>query len=188
MAYYPSGMSPVWQTIIGAVAAIAGGFVGVWWQTGRAGKVARNIRRAERREDCLLTLNAKLSVTNGAFRALYNEAEHSQARSQYLRALMLIEELRQLWDGSSSGAILGQAVINAYTEFDIAVHDELPAGEPGAERQREISTGDADTGRRFVRDLGHVLGLLDDLKNEVQRQVEDLRQPDVEVRRLRLRR
>lgn len=165
-------MSPVWQTIIGAAAAIIGGLVAAWWQTSRADKIAHDIRRAERREEGLLALNVKVTTIHASLDGVHRAAEKGQATSQYQYALQLLGELKQFWEGSSSGVIPDESIISAYTRLDVAARENLPSGSLGAERQRELSTGDLATGQRFVRDLGHVLGLTEELKRQVQYQVE----------------
>ena len=76
-----SAMSPVLQTVIGAIAAIAGGFLAAWWQTSRADKIARTIRRAERREEGLLVLNVKVTDVHAAIDRIYQAAEAGQAHT-----------------------------------------------------------------------------------------------------------
>jgi hypothetical protein len=164
-------MSPVLQTVIGAIAAIAGGFLAAWWQTSRADKIARTIRRAERREEGLLVLNVKVTDVHAAIDRIYQAAEAGQATSQYQGARQELAGLHQLWEGSSSGVIPDQTVVAAYTALRVAEQERLPGGSLGAARQRELSTGDKDVGQRFVRDLGHVLGRLEELKRELHRKV-----------------
>ncbi|MGO8957619.1 MAG: hypothetical protein ACLQFR_09655 [Streptosporangiaceae bacterium] len=53
-------MSAILQTLVGASAALAGGFLAAWWQTSRVDQVAQKIRRAERREAGLIAPDAKL--------------------------------------------------------------------------------------------------------------------------------
>ncbi len=175
--HYRSTMSPIWQTVIGGIAAIIGGLVAAWWQTSRADTIAQNIRRAERREDGLLALNVKVTAVHTTLDGVYRAAEKGQATSQYLYALMVLSELRQLWEGSLSGKIPDQSIVDAYTALDIAEHERLPEGSLGAARQRELSIADKEAGQRFVTDLGHVLGLMEELRKTVQRQVEGLLRP-----------
>lgn len=163
-------MSAIWQTIIGGLLATLGGLLAVWWQARRADDVARRIRAEERREAGLLALNVEVTAMHESFDALYRAAEKGQATSQYLNAITTLARLRQLWEGSSSGVIADKAIVDAYTALDVAAREELPVGGAGAQRQRELSTGDADVGLRFVRDLGHVLGLLGEFKKEVQQE------------------
>jgi hypothetical protein len=68
--------------VIGAAGAIAGGFGAAWWQTSRADDVAQKIRRAERREEGLLTLNAMAMTVTTKFAALRDEAESGQSSAQ----------------------------------------------------------------------------------------------------------
>jgi len=109
----------------------------------------------------LLTLNVEVTAMYARFDALFQAVEQGQATSQYLNAITALANLRQLWEGSSSGVIADKAIVEAYTALDVAAHERLPDGSAGARRQRELSTGDKEVGQRFVRDLGHVLGLLD---------------------------
>ena len=134
-----------------------------------ADDVARRIRSEERREAGLLTLNVEVTAMYARFDALFQAVEQGQATSQYLNAITALANLRQLWEGSSSGVIADKAIVEAYTALDVAAHERLPDGSAGARRQRELSTGDKEVGQRFVRDLGHVLGLLGEFKREVQR-------------------
>ncbi|HEY5399211.1 MAG TPA: hypothetical protein VIL16_27890 [Trebonia sp.] len=107
-------MSAVLQTVIGAVAAIAGGFLVAWWQTSRADTIARTIRRAERREEGLLELNEKVTEVHDAIERVYSAAEHGQSTSQYQNARQELNGLHVFWDGRSVGVIPDQAVIDAY--------------------------------------------------------------------------
>src|SRR5260370_28838992 len=167
-------MSAIWQTISGAAAAIAGRLLAGWWQTSRADKVALKIRRAERREEGLLTLNVKATAVLAQMDALYRQVERGQTTFQYEAAQALLSELRQLWEGSSSGMIPDRPIVDAYTELDVAARSELPAGSLGEQREKELSTGDEAAGQRFIRDLGHVLGLMEDFQRAVNYEVEGL--------------
>ena len=97
-------MSAIWQTIIGGLLAIVGGLLAVWWQARHADDVARRIRSEDRREAGLLALNVEVTAMHARFDALYHAAEQGQATSQYLQAIMIMADLRQLWEGSSSGS------------------------------------------------------------------------------------
>jgi len=155
-----TSMSAVLQTVIGAVAAIAGGFLVAWWQTSRADTIARTIRRAERREEGLLELNEKVTEVHDAIERVYSAAEHGQSTSQYQNARQELNGLHVFWDGRSVGVIPDQAVIDAYRTIIAAENERLPSGELGAARQVELSSGNEDVGQRFFRDLGQVLGQL----------------------------
>lgn len=73
------GMSSAFvQTLIGAAAAIVGGVGAALWQTARADDVARRIRKAERREQALIDLNALVTVIYGQLLALYHRAAGGQ--------------------------------------------------------------------------------------------------------------
>jgi hypothetical protein len=170
-----TGVSAVLQTVIGAVAALAGGFLAAWWQTSRADTIARTIRRAERREQGLLELNQQVAEVHAAVDGVYRAAEHGQSTSQYQHARQELNRLHVFWDGRSVGVIPDQTVIGAYRTLIAAEQEALPSGQLGAARQRELSEGDKDVGRRFVRDLGQVLGQLEELKRELQRKVGEIR-------------
>lgn len=168
-------MSAVLQTVIGAVAAIAGGFLAAWWQTSRADKIARTIRRAERREEGLLELNQKVAEVHAVIDRVYRAAEHGQSTSQYQNARQELNGLHEFWDGRSVGVIPDRTVIDAYQTLITAEHEHLPSGGLGAARQRELSGGGEDVGQRFVRDLGQVLGRFGELKRELERKAKEIR-------------
>ncbi len=61
---------------------------GATWQTRRADIIARSIRRAERREQGLLSLNAEVATIPAAIEPQYREAEgHAGAARPYQEAL-----------------------------------------------------------------------------------------------------
>jgi hypothetical protein len=95
-----------------------------------------NIRRAERREEGLLALNVQVTAIHASLDGVHRAAEKGQATSQYQYALQLLGELRQFWEGSSSGVIPDQSIIRAYIALDVAARESLPTGSLGAERQR----------------------------------------------------
>jgi hypothetical protein len=102
-------MSAILQTVIGAVAAIVGGVLAAWWQTSRAYKIARTIRRAERREEGLLELNQKVAEVHGVIDRVYRAAEHGQSTSQYQNARQELNGLHEFWDARSLGVIPDQS-------------------------------------------------------------------------------
>lgn len=170
-------MSVFWATVIGAVigaaGAIAGGFGAAWWQTSRADDVAEKIRRAERREQGLLALNATLTTVATEFDALYREAERRQSTKQYAKACDLLAQLAYHWYGTAAGMIPDPLIRKRMSALDLASRESLPTSLP--EKQfAELANGDVDAGRRFIRDLGHVLGLMNELKEEVNRAVTGL--------------
>jgi hypothetical protein len=158
------------QTLIGAVAAIVGGLGAALWQTARADDVARRIRRAERREQALIDLNALVTVTYGRLLALYRQAERGQNAAQHNEARQALDTLAQHWDSRSSGIISDPSIVTAYAYFNAAVQEGLP-GTATLQRVQELSAGDHAAGQRFLRDLGHVVGTLDELRQAVQEQV-----------------
>src|SRR5262249_11436640 len=158
---------------IGAVAAIAGGLGAALWQTARADDVARRIRKAERREQALIDLNALVTVIYGQLLTLYHRAEGGQNAAQHNEARQALDTLAQHWDSRSSGIITDPSIVTAYAYFNAAVQEELP-GTATLQRVQELSTGDRAAGQRFLRDLGHVVGTLDELRKAVQEQVKRL--------------
>jgi hypothetical protein len=162
------------QVLIGGALSIVGGFLAAWWQTNRADDVARDIRRDERRERGLLELNAAVSRTHAQLDPLYRQAQRGQTPFQYQESIRVMSELAQHWESNAVGVIPDQDVVDAYTAVAVAVRDGLPAGSSYASYIASLQSGDNDAARRFVRDLGHVLGLLDDLKKVVQQKVKDL--------------
>jgi hypothetical protein len=170
-------MSAFWSTVIGAAAAIIGGFGAAMWQTSRADKVALKIRRAERREAGLLELNVRLASVVTRLTDVRNSAGNGYASSQWQFAAMALRELRELWEGSSSGVIPDQSIVNAYNALDVAAREHLPEGSLGAQRQRDLSTGDEDVAERFVADLALVVQRAADLQKAVYGRVQGLLRP-----------
>ena len=142
-------MSAIWQTIIGGLLATVGGLLAVWWQARHADDVARRIRSEERREAGLLALNVEVTTMHASFDALYRAAGQRQTTSQYMNAITALAALRRFWEGSSSGVIADKAIVHAYTALDAAAREDLPDGSAGAQRQRELSNGEADVYRRL---------------------------------------
>jgi hypothetical protein len=106
-------MSAILQTLIGAAAAIVGGFVGAWWQTRRADDIARRIRQDERQEKALLDFIAKATEAQSRIDAIYHAAKTVPLTNQYEAARQAVEELRQLWNGGWAYVIPDQAVLGA---------------------------------------------------------------------------
>jgi hypothetical protein len=159
------------QTLIGAVAAIVGGLGAALWQTARADDVARRIRKAERREQALIDLNALVTLSYGQLLTLYRRAEGGQNAAQYIEARQSLDTFAANWDSRWSGIISDPSVVTAYAFFNAAVQEALPSTGT-LQRVRELSAGDRADGQRFLRDLGHVVGTLDDVMKAVQEQVE----------------
>jgi hypothetical protein len=158
------------QTLVGAVAAIVGGLGAALWQTARADDVARSIRRAERREQALIDLNALVTVIYGRLLTLYHQAERGQNAAQHNEARQALDTLAQHWDSRSSGILSDPSIVTAYAYFNAAGQEGLP-GTATLQRIQELSTGDREAGQRFLRNLGHVVGTLDELRKAVQEQV-----------------
>lgn len=76
-------------------AAIAGRFLAAWWQTSRADKIARTIRRAERREEGLLVLNVRDTDVHAAIDRIYRQPRQVNRR-------LTTKALVRSWPGSSS--------------------------------------------------------------------------------------
>ena len=162
------------QTLVGAAAAIIGGLVGAVWQTRRADDVARSIRRAERREKGLLSLNATVASIQTELDRLYRQAERGQTPFQYQEALRLVGELTLHWETASSGVIPDADVINAYARVRAAAHDGLPSGPDFVRQMSDLQAADPAVTKKFVRDLSHVLFLLGELKKITQQHVDDV--------------
>ena len=75
------------------------------------------------------------------------------------------------WDSKASGVISDEAIVTAYAYFNAAVYDDLPGGTSTLMRIQELSSGDQAAGRKFVRDLGHVVGAIDELRKAVHQEV-----------------
>lgn len=159
------------QTLIGALAAIVGGLGAALWQTARADDVARRIRRAERHEHALIDLNALVTDIHGQLLALYRQAEHGQSVAQHNQARQALDTLAQHWNSHSSGVISDPPIVTAYAYFNVSVQEGLPATGT-LQRVQELSAGGEAAGRRFLRDLGRVVGTLDELRKVVREQVE----------------
>jgi hypothetical protein len=126
-------MSAILQTIIGAAAAIVGGFVGAWWQTRRADDIARRIRREERRETGLVALAGKAGDVLDHLRVLSGVAEAAPDTGQYEAARQAIEELRQLWLTELSTVIPDRAVTEAVVSFAVKANEFLSWGAKATE-------------------------------------------------------
>ncbi len=169
---YCCGMSSAFvQTLIGTLAAVVGGLGAALWQTAHADDVARRIRRAERHEEALIDLNALVTEIYGQLLSLYRQAEHGQSAAQHNQARQALDTIAQHWDSRSSSIISDPPIVDAYTHFNVAVQEGLSATGT-LQRVRELSAGDEAAGRRFLRDLGRVVGTLDELRKAVREQVE----------------
>lgn len=83
--------------------------------------------------------------------------------------------------------ISNQPIVTAFAYLNAAVQEGLPSGAT-LSRVQDLSSGDREAGRRFVRDLGTVVGRLDELRQAIQQQVKSLdSQPRVRRRLTHLR-
>jgi hypothetical protein len=163
-------MSAFLQTLLGGALTIAGGLAAVWWQMRRADVMARLARAEQRREEGLLQLSTEVTETAQRFDDCYRAAERGVTTSQYLTAMTLIRDLRKSWEGAWAGVIGDKPIRSAWGALDLAARQRLPQGPKGAARQRELSSADLAVSAAFVLDLGHVLHLLDEFTQAVQRQ------------------
>lgn len=176
-------LSTLWQTAIGGAAAIVGGLVAAVWQTSRADTVAQSIRRAERRESGLLALNSVVATKYARLLELYRRVEKGQNAAQYNEARQLVDEVIQFWESEAQGVIPDEVIVAAYGYLNVAVHESLPGGEATLPRIQALSAGDNQAGQDFQRDLGHVVGRLQEFKSAIQGQVTNLQGSDTWRRR-----
>jgi hypothetical protein len=162
-------MSALVQTLLGGALTIVGGLAAVWWQTRRADGIARKGRAEQRREDGLIALNVELTSVRTRFDALCRAAEkNGQGTSQYLSALNYLAELRQFWEGNTSGVVGDKAIVSAWQQLYLAARERIPDGSGAITKQRALSVADPAACAEFSRDLGHLLRLMDDFWNTVQ--------------------
>lgn len=163
-------MAAIVQTIIGALAAIAGGVLAVWWQERHASEMARRIRREERREEALRTFHAKtVEITERVDRD-YRAAENDPGawRKAWESVYSAVDELRRLWETDTSGKIPDESVAARYLEVRGQLHDCVGRfGTP----DRPAASADA---KDFVRDAGRLLMLLGELSKETRARVDEL--------------
>jgi hypothetical protein len=165
--------SPLWPTLIGAGAAIVGGFIGAWFQTNRADDVAREIRREERREQALQALQFQVGQTVDQVAEISKAAiAQGQTVFQYAAALKPLRALSELWLWQSTSAISEQSdpgIVRAYKDLDADVRERLPT----------VYTTDKlpTSPDKLLADLDHVLALLRTLRSEVKLQVDGLLRP-----------
>src|SRR6266699_2096725 len=108
-------MSALLQTLIGAFAAMVGGIGGAMWQTRHAEVIARSIRFAERREQCLLRLNAELAEILALIEPLYRQAEKLAApATAYQDARGIVGRFTLHWETQASGVLADPDVVRAY--------------------------------------------------------------------------
>jgi hypothetical protein len=178
-------LSQLWQTAIGAGAAIGGGLIAAVWQTSRADKVAQSIRRAERRERGLLELNAKIADALAQLDSLYKQvAASGQGAWQYQQAVTLLSNLTHYWDSEAAGVIPDYAVSSAYDFMQAAIRGGLPAGARYADYLGQLQGGSEEVNTRFSEDLRLILERVRRFKSVVQDQVRDLQGREPWTRRL----
>jgi hypothetical protein len=159
--------------VLGGVLSIIGGFFAAWYQTNRADKVAREIRRQERQEQAVLELNAKVAQTHSRLDALYRQVEAGQTQWQYQESVNVMGQLAEAWD-MRAGVIRDHEVVDAYAAVAGSVQIGLPSGSAYAPTMATLQSGDVEAGRKFARDLSRVLADLGGFKKVVQRKVADL--------------
>jgi len=125
--YRCSMLSSLWQTAIGAAAAIVGGLGAAIWQTRRADDVARRIRLAERREQGLLELDALVAGLEFRLDDLNRAVERGENQWQYQEPARVLGDLALHWHSKSSGVIPDPEVVAAYNAVDVAAHHLLIA-------------------------------------------------------------
>jgi hypothetical protein len=146
-------MSAILQTLIGAAAAIVGGFVGAWWQTRRADDIAWRIRREERGEQALIALAGKAGdLQDRVLRTQRAAIEGTSIVSDEHEARQLIGEIRQLWLTDTSVTINVPAVNGAFQEFTVKADELLP-------RRLHAPSGSQEV-ERYISDLDELLGLV----------------------------
>jgi hypothetical protein len=165
--------SPLVQTLIGGGLAIVGGLLAAWWQTSRADNVALRIRQAERREQALLELDVLASGLQVRLDELFRQVQQGQTPWQYQEALKVLGELTQHWRSKSSGVIPDPEIVSAYNAV-VAATDRLPVGADFPPFMSNLQAGNPAALQGFVRDLGHVLEDLGDLRRVVHDQVTKL--------------
>jgi hypothetical protein len=161
-------MSAILQTIIGAAAAIVGGFVGAWWQTRRADDVARRIRREERKEQALLALFSKASDVLEHLTSIARMATTTPLTSQYDAARQPLGELRQLWDTDLVAVIPDHDIRGAMWEVYYRSRELLPRGAEAAEAiARYAEDSPAAKAAHFSKDLAELTSMMQKLKSRV---------------------
>lgn len=149
-------MSVIWQTIIGAVAAIIGGFGGAWWQTRRADDVARSIRREERQEQAVLALFNAASDVLERLTSIRRMAETTPLVSQLQDASQAASELRRRWMADWLAAIRDQGISGAMWTFYNRSEGLLPAGADAGQYPEDTPGAKAE---HFRHDLDELIQL-----------------------------
>lgn len=177
-------MAAFLQTIIGAVASILGGYLGVRWQARTAGEVARGIRHAERREQALFALNARVAEVAGQVDFDYRSAEADPDAWYRAWAAMHrdVAALRDMWETDVSGKIPDRSVQDRYHDVRRQFQDCINRFGTPASRLPDGVMPD-----EFIRDAGRLLALLGWLRNEVESKVEGLVSPPARTSHLRRR-
>jgi hypothetical protein len=164
-------MSQFETLLAGSGLTVVGGFLATLLQMWYARRSASEIRRDERRERALIELNAIVTTIYGQLLALYRRAEGGQNAAQHNEARQYLDTVAQHWESRVSGIVSDPSIVRAYLYFNAAVQEGLP-GSGTLQRVQELSSGEHEAGRRFLRDLGHVVGTLDELRKAVHEQVE----------------
>lgn len=170
-------MSAILQTIIGAAAAIVGGFVGAWWQTRRADDVARRIRREERQEQALLALFSKASDVHERLGGILRAAATAPLASQYEAARQTVRELGELWETNLMAAIGDLAIAGDVRAFRMRSGELLPGGAKAMMQYTEDDTGAKV--EHFIDDVAELIDLAARLREKAL--------AALDMRRLRIR-
>lgn len=122
----------------GALAAIAGGYLEGRTSAGRsaklAGKVAREVRRAEREEEALLEVRTQLVEVDRWLRRAVSvaRAEPDRFRAHSFPLDEELGKLRKLWTSQASLRVHDAAVLAAMQELDPGARENEWAGAPAA--------------------------------------------------------
>jgi hypothetical protein len=155
-------MSATLQTIIGAAAAIIGGFVGAWWQTSRADSSARRIRWEVRREQALLALTTKVGQVIELLADAARVPDSAALTGQYGYAYGAVHELRQLWGTNNLFVIRYDGVMSAMRAFEMKASELLPGGAKAMAQYTESEP--AEKVKHFMNDVAELLELLSEVR------------------------
>ena len=179
------------QTLIGAAAAIVGGLGAAVWQTRRADEVARRIRQAERYEQSLLELNAKVSKAHAQFSVLYGNARTAMLRgmaerymltSGYASARPPLNELRDHWYSAASLVIADKMIADAFAALHVAIATHVWYDGNMAYSQKPPESEKVDA-TQFLQDMEAVYLAVTVAKNHVAEQVKALQPREAWLRR-----
>jgi hypothetical protein len=164
-------MSAILQTLIGAAAAIVGGFVGAWWQTRRADDIARRSRREERRERALLDLWTKAGDIAERLARIRRAAASQPLTGQYEAARQAVDELTSFYAWDVQAVIPDQAVRDAWLTFDSRSDELLPLGADATVRYTEDDP--AAKAEHFQNDLMELTQTALRLRQTARRAMDD---------------